>query len=66
MPKSFEEFYEEVEQARNLLVNASVWYAVKGGGTPSKELTKIIGDLIKWCEDNVPIPPEERKEVVDT
>ena len=55
MPRTFVEFYVEVEKARDLLVEASEWYLVKGEKVGAKELVMLTATLIQWCEDNVPV-----------
>src|SRR5215472_4611109 len=60
MPRSWEDFYTEVERARNLLVDASVWYAAKMTPLNSpavKTLNTVVSGLVGWCDENIPETP---------
>jgi hypothetical protein len=50
--RSFEEFYEEVDLARSVLVDASVWYATQDHDKDrARRLSAIVSSLVGWCEE---------------
>jgi len=54
--QSFSDFNHQVEYARSMLVNASVWYSAKMPPSDPgvKELTQVVSALVGWCEENIP------------
>jgi hypothetical protein len=54
--RTLEEFYDEVDLAVSVLVDASVWFATQEGvdRDRARGLSTVVGELVGWCEQEVP------------